>query len=160
MSVAIIWNEGKERNMPCFKDSDECDEILGGFFRKMSEAVANRDEEIVGIQNKLAEMNLIVKFVWRDPVLTVTLDFTSDPFGVYINNDTVVPTATFTLTSDVAHMFWHGQVNLAKALTTKKIVARGPLPKILRLLPVLKPLYTRYPLHLKEIGRADLVLSE
>ena len=146
--------------MPYFKDSNECDEILGGFFRRMSEAVANRDKVIVEIQNKLAEMNLIVKFVWRDPVLTVTLDFTKDPFAVYINDDDVTPTATFTLTADVAHKFWHGQVNLAKALTTKTIVARGPIPKILKLLPVLKPLYTRYPLHLKEIGRAELVLSE
>jgi len=146
--------------VPYFKDSNECDEILGGFFRRMSEAVANRDKVIVEIQNKLAEMNLIVKFVWRDPVLTVTLDFTKDPFAVYINDDDVTPTATFTLTADVAHKFWHGQVNLAKALTTKTIVARGPIPKILKLLPVLKPLYTRYPLHLKEIGRAELVLSE
>ena len=145
--------------MPYFKDSGECDEMLGGFFRKMSKGVADGDEELGQIQRKLAEINLIVKFVWRDPVLTVTLDFTQEPFGVHINDDAVTPTATFTLTSDVAHKFWHGQVNLAKALTTKTIVARGPIPKILKLLPVIKPLYTRYPLHLKEEGRPDLVLS-
>ena len=146
--------------MAYFKDSNECDQVLGGFFRKMAEAVVNGDEVIVGIQNKLAEINLIVKFVWREPELTVTLDFTQNPFAVYINNDTVTPTATFTLTADNAHKFWHGKINLAKALTTKTIVARGPIPKILKLLPVIKPLYTRYPLYLKEQGRADLVLSE
>jgi len=145
--------------MPYFKDSRECDELLGGFFRKTSKGVADGDEVLVHIQRKLAEINLIVKFVWRDPEITVTLDFTQEPFGVYINDDTVTPTATFTLTSDVAHKFWHGQVNLAKALTTKTIVARGPIPKILKLLPVIKPLYARYPLHLKEEGRPDLVLS-
>ena len=100
-----------------------------------------------------------MKFVWRDPVLTVTLDFTKDPFTVHINDETIAPTTTFTLTADVAHKFWHGQVNLAKALTTKAIVARGPIPKILKLLPAIKPLYTRYPLHLKEEGRADLALT-
>jgi len=146
--------------MPHFKDSNECDEILGGFFRKMREAVANEDEVLVGIQKKLTEINLIVKFVWRDPVLTLTLDFTQDPFTVLINDDTIAPTATFTLTADNGHKFWHGQINLAKALTSKTIVARGPIPKILKLLPVIKPLYIRYPLYLKEIGRADLVLSE
>lgn len=145
--------------MPVFKDSSECDKLLGGFFRRMSEAVANGDKVIVEIQNKLAEIDLIVKFVWRDPELTVTLDFTQDPFAVYINDDTVTPTVTFTLTADVAHRFWHGQVNLAKALTTKTIVARGPITKILKLLPVIKPLYTRYPAYLKEQGRADLVLT-
>lgn len=145
--------------MPYFIDSNECDKMLGGFFRKMSQGVADGDQELMEIQRKLAAIGLIVKFVWRDPVLTVTLDFTKNPFTVHINDDTITPTATFTLTADVAHKFWHGQVNLAKALTTKTIVARGPIPKILKLLPAIKPLYTRYPLHLKEEGRADLVLT-
>lgn len=146
--------------MSYFKDSDECDEILGGFFRQMAEEVKKGDEEIVAIQNKLAEIDLIVKFVWRDPVLTLTLDFTQDPFTIHVNDDEINPTATFTLTADNGHKFWHGQINLAKALTTKTIVARGPIPKILKLLPVIKPLYIRYPAYLKEKGRADLVLSE
>ena len=145
--------------MPYFKDSDECDKILGGFFRQLAEEVKKGDEEAVEIQNKLAEISLIVKFVWRDPVLTLTLDFTQDPFTVHINDDTIAATATFTLTADNGHKFWHGQINLAKALTTKTIVARGPIPKILKLLPVIKPLYTRYPAYLKEQGRADLVLT-
>jgi hypothetical protein len=145
--------------MSYFKDSQECDQILGGFFRKMSEGVAGKDPVLVGIQSKLAEMSLIVKFVWREPVLSLTLDFTKDPFGVYANDETIEPTATFTLTADNGHKFWHGQINLAKALTTKTIVARGPIPKILKLLPVIEPMYKRYPMYLKDIGRADLALS-
>ena len=145
--------------MAYFRDSQECDEILGGFFRKMSEGVAGKDQVLVEIQRKLAEMGLIVKFVWREPVLSLTLDFTKDPFGVYANDETINPTATFTLTADNGHKFWHGQINLAKALTTKTIVARGPIPKILKLLPVIEPMYKRYPMYLKEIGRADLALS-
>lgn len=145
--------------MAYFKDSQECDAMLGGFFRAMSEGVTRGDAELVRIQQKLAEIELIVKFVWREPELTVTLDFTRNPFGVYINDEGVSPTATFTLTADVAHKFWHGKVNLAKALTTKAIVARGPIPKILKLLPVIEPMYRRYPLYLKEKGRDDLVLT-
>jgi hypothetical protein len=145
--------------MSYFKDSQECDQILGGFFRKMSEGVTNKDEVLVGIQRKLAEMGLIVKFIWREPVLSLTLDFTKEPFGVYANDEAINPTATFTLTADNGHKFWHGQINLAKALTTKTIVARGPIPKILKLLPVIEPMYKRYPMYLKDIGRADLALS-
>ncbi len=145
--------------MSYFKDSQECDQILGGFFRKMSEGVAGKDPVLLEIQRKMAEMGLIVKFVWREPVLSLTLDFTKDPFGVYANDETINPTATFTLTADNGHKFWHGQINLAKALTTKTIVARGPIPKILKLLPVIEPLYKKYPAYLKEIGRADLALS-
>jgi hypothetical protein len=145
--------------MPYFKDAKECDDILGGFFRKMSEDLAGKDPVLVGIQSKLAGIDFIVKFVWSEPELTLTLDFTKDPFSVLINDVSVNPTATFTLSADTGHKFWHGQVNLAKALTTKAIVARGPLPKILKLLPVIVPLYERYPQYLRQIGRADLVLS-
>ena len=146
--------------MAYFRDSQECDAMLGGFFRAMSQEVTKGDKELMRIQEKLAEIDLIVKFVWREPVLTVTLDFTKNPFMVYINDSTVTPTATFTLTADEAHRFWHGKVNLAKALTTKAIVARGPIPKILKLLPVIQPMYRRYPLYLKEKGRDDLVLAK
>ena len=146
--------------MPFFKDAKECDEILGGFFRRMSEGVLKGDRELVEIQQKFAEIKLIVKFNLRDPEITMTLDFTKNPFTVNINDDTTIPTATFSLAVDVAHKFWHGQVNLAKALTTKTIVARGPIPKILKLMPTIKPLYRRYPMHLKQEGRADLVLGE
>ena len=145
--------------MAYFKDSQDCDQILGGFFRKMSEGVAGKDPVLLEIQRKMAEMGLIVKFVWREPVLSLTLDFTKDPFGVYADDETINPTATFTLTADNGHKFWHGQINLAKALTTKTIVARGPIPKILKLLPVIEPLYKKYPAYLKEIGRPDLALS-
>jgi hypothetical protein len=145
--------------MPYFKDAQECDDILGGFFRKMSEDLAGKDPVLVEIQSKLAGIDFIVKFVWSEPELALTLDFTQDPFKVYINDVSVNPTATFTLSADTGHKFWHGQVNLAKALTTKTIVARGPLSKILKLLPVITPLYERYPAYLKQIGRADLALS-
>jgi hypothetical protein len=145
--------------MPYFKDAQECDDILGGFFRKMSEDLAGKDPVLVGIQSKLAGIDFIVKFVWSEPELTLTLDFTKDPFSVLINDVSVNPTATFTLSADTGHKFWHGQVNLAKALTTKAIVARGPLSKILKLLPVIVPLYEMYPAYLKQIGRADLALS-
>jgi hypothetical protein len=145
--------------MAYFRDAQECDQILGNFFRKMSEGVAAKDPVLVGIQGKLAGMGLIVKFVWREPEMTLTLDFTKDPFGVYANDQTIEPTATFTLTADNGHRFWHGKINLAKALTTKTIVARGPIPKILKLLPVIEPMYKRYPAYLQDIGRADLVVS-
>ena len=91
--------------MPYYKDFDECDDIFGGFFRRMSELVTDGDEVLTGIQRKLAAINLIVKFVWRDPEMTLTLDFTKDPFTVRTNDDTITPTATFTLTTDVAHKF-------------------------------------------------------
>ena len=60
---------------------------------------------------------------------------------------------------DTAHEFWHGKIKLVKALTTKQIVAKGPIPKILKLLPIIEALYEEYPKYLEKIGRKDLILK-
>ena len=69
------------------------------------------------------------------------------------------PDVVMTMKADVAHAFWHGKVNLMAALSKKDIVAKGPIPKILKLLPAINPLYKIYPQLLKEKGYGDLVMK-
>ena len=145
--------------MAVFKDAAEMEEVMGGFFGKVSKMAAEGDPTMKSVYDALAKIDLIVKFVWKDPVLTLTLYATTDPLDVLVNDNSRNPVATFTLNGDTAHEFWHGKVNLAKALTTKKIVAKGPIPKILKLMPSIKPLYEAYPQYLNEIGRTDLALG-
>lgn len=145
--------------MATFKDADEMGEILGGFFEKVSRLAAEGDPTMKPVHDSMAKNNLILKFVWKDPELSLTLDATTDPMGVLLNDSSKDPVATFSLNGDTAHAFWHGKVNLPKAMTSKKIIVKGPIPKILKLLPAIKLLYSAYPEYLKEIGRADLVLK-
>ena len=145
--------------MSYFKDAKECEEILGGFFKMIFDKYRDKDEQAVKIIDALRDKGLVIKFVWKDPDMTIILSPTDDTFGVFINNDSIEPVATFFLTADTAHKFWHGKIKLAKALTTKQIVAKGPIPKILKLLPIIEPLYKEYPKHLEKIGRKDLVLK-
>jgi hypothetical protein len=56
------------------------------------------------------------------------------------------------MSADIAHKFWFGKVNLMAALTRKQMVAKGPIPKILKLLPAIKPTYEMYPKYLVESG--------
>jgi putative sterol carrier protein len=69
------------------------------------------------------------------------------------------PDVVMTMKADVAHAFWHGKVNLLDALAKKKIVATGPIPKILKLLPAVEPLYKVYPVLLREKGYDALVIK-
>ena len=64
-----------------------------------------------------------------------------------------------TMKADVSHAFWHGRVNLVAALAKKQIIATGPIPKILKLLPAIQPLYHTYPAMLNEKGFGALVLK-
>jgi hypothetical protein len=69
------------------------------------------------------------------------------------------PDVSMTMKADIAHAFWHGKVNLVAALAKKDIVAQGPIPKILKLLPAVEPLYKVYPALLREKGYPNLVLK-
>jgi hypothetical protein len=61
--------------------------------------------------------------------------------------------------ADVAHAFWHGKVNLLGAIAKRDIVVQGPLPKVLKLLPAVEPLYKVYPALLREKGYGSLVMK-
>ena len=58
--------------------------------------------------------------------------------------------------ADTAHRFWLGKVNVTVALARGQISARGPVAKILKLVPLVKPVQGRYEAQLEAAGRADL----
>jgi hypothetical protein len=83
-----------------------------------------------------------------------------DSFVDVIHGATAVkPDVVMTMKADVSHAFWHGKVNLVAALASRQIVATGPIPKILKLLPAVAPLYKIYPELLRKKGYPNLVLS-
>jgi hypothetical protein len=61
------------------------------------------------------------------------------------------------LTADTAHRFWLGKVNVTVALARGQITAKGPVAKILRLVPLVEPSFTRYEQMLRDAGRTDLL---
>ena len=136
--------------MAYFKDAVEFQKIIGGFF----------DGLIIdtNIKPKLLESGLIIQFQYKDPALTITIDCTKDPVVLSYNDMEKKPIVEMSMSSDIAHKFWHGKVNLVMALTRRQMVAKGPIPKILKLLPVIKPAYALYPEYLKKIGRAELIV--
>jgi len=56
------------------------------------------------------------------------------------------------LSGDTCHKFWLQEVSMPIALAKGLIKAKGPLPKVLKLLPLLKPAYESYPAIAKEHG--------
>ena len=56
--------------------------------------------------------------------------------------------------ADTAHRFWLGKVNVTVALARGEIKAKGPVAKILKLVPLTKPVFPRYKAQLEAEGRA------
>ena len=144
--------------MTVFKDYDDLHACMGRLYDE-----AKRDSRIAP---KIKDSHLVIQFRYEEPHATVTINAAAPPsqpnafFDVLWGDDTgLKPDVEMRMKADVAHQFWHGKINLMAALARRQIIAKGPIPKILKLLPAVEPMYEMYPRLLHEIGRDDLVLK-
>jgi hypothetical protein len=133
-----------------FQDAQEVYETIGKLFVELAE-----DEELAP---KFRKANTIVQYVYRDPdsVITVRLQ-EGQPGDVDFGETEMEPDVTMSMEADTAHRFWLGQVNVTVALARGQIKASGPVAKILKLVPLTKPVFPRYKAELEAAGRDDLV---
>lgn len=137
--------------MATFENSEKLKEVLGGFFQYLTTDEAMR--------KKLLESKMIMKFVYTDPPLSITIDLSGEN-PVFTFDDAVKKAEVeMSMKADTAHRFWFGKVNLVIALARREMVAKGPIPKLLKLLPVIKPAYDLYPKYLQEKGFSSYMLA-
>jgi putative sterol carrier protein len=136
--------------LPYFKDADEVYATIGKLFQDLA------DDEELG--PKFRKANTIVRYEFRNPdsVLTVRLQ-EGEPGDVDFGDSEMEPDVTMSMEADTAHRFWLGQVNVTVALARGQIKAKGPVAKILKLVPLTKPVFPRYVAQLEAQGREDLV---
>ncbi len=114
---------------------------------------------------KIAKAGIIIQFRYTQPDAITTVNAKDQPtqpgsFVDVIHGPTrLKPDVVMSMKADIAHAFWHGKVNLVSALARREITAQGPIPKILKLLPAVEPLYKQYPALLREKGMTDLVIE-
>ena len=143
--------------MGVFKDSKQFYATVG--------ALMERAKQDPKIGPKIAKAGIVIQFRYTDPEAVQTIDARGRPtqpgaFVDVINGPTDLrPDIVMTMKADTSHAFWHGKVNLIAALAKKEIVATGPIPKILKLLPAVEPMYKMYPALLKEKGYGNMVLK-
>ena len=133
--------------MGLFNDSDTFEKILGGFFKLMADTPV--------IADKLLASNLIIRFRYSEPDVVIVVDCSGDRLDVRPGDRETKEIVDMSMSADIAHKFWFGKVNLMAALTRKQMIAKGPIPKILKLLPAIKPSYAMYPKYLEENGYAE-----
>lgn len=130
--------------MPTFENSDQLKQVLGGFYQFIVDDP--------GMGPRLKESKLVLRFSYTEPNLSITVDLSKERPEITYNDLAKKPDVEMSMKADVAHRFWFGKVNLMIALARREMVAKGPIPKILKLLPVIKPAYVLYPKYLKEKG--------
>jgi len=120
--------------MAVFKDAEKMYEVLGGVFNFVLK------ETEFGA--KMKEYDVTYKFIMHEPEGFIWVSHDTVLTGKDADKDGVI---TMELSGDNAHKFWLKQLSLPVALATKKIKSKGPIPKVLKMLPYLKPIFAKYP---------------
>jgi putative sterol carrier protein len=133
-----------------FKDAQEVYDTIGKLFADLAD-----DEEL---SPQFRKANTIVQYDYREPDSTITVRLKEDEPGEVVFGETEMePEVVMSMEADTAHRFWLGRVNVTVALARGQIKAKGPVAKILKLVPLTKPIYPRYKALLEAQGRDDLV---
>jgi len=133
-----------------FKDADEVYAYIGRLFEELAE-----DDELAP---KFQKANTIVQYQYRKPESQITVKLVEGEDGqVDCGLTALEPEVVMTMEADTAHRFWLGKVNVTVALARGQMKAKGPVAKILKLVPLVKPVFPRYRSILEQAGREDLL---
>ena len=113
----------------------ETSEQLHSYISELFEEIATLPEA----QEALESLTLSVRFNYSMPDCVMTLTAANGEYTLSCDacND-VTPDVELTMTGDVAHRFWTGELNVMGAITTREIGINGSLGKIMRLTPLIK----------------------
>lgn len=136
--------------MAYFSDDREVYEFIGKLFANLA------DDDELG--PKFRKANTIVQYQYRNPESQITVKMIEgeDP-QVDLGQTTMDPEVVMSMEADTAHRFWLGKVNVTVALARGQMKAKGPVAKILKLVPLVKPVFPRYKAQLEQAGREDLL---
>jgi putative sterol carrier protein len=136
--------------MAYFKDADEVYATIGKLFEDLAE-----DDELAP---RFRQANTIVQYQYREPASQITVKLIEGEDGQVDCGETALEAeVVMTMDADTAHRFWLGQVNVTVALARGQMKAKGPVAKILKLVPLVKPVFPRYRQQLEDAGRRDLL---
>ncbi len=128
--------------MAVFESTEKMYEVLGELFETLLV------HDVVG--EKFKQQKVTIRFIMSDPKGEIWLL----PEGKVVCGvpEGVKEDISMSLSGDTAHNFWLKKITMPVALAKGLIKAKGPLPKVLKLLPLLNPAYEAYPEIAKKHG--------
>jgi putative sterol carrier protein len=141
----------KEDIVPTFQSPDEVYKTMGAFLDEITKAPDMRPKFTS------ADTSFLVHYT--DPPCRILVDCTQDPPVVTTDPPEDAPAEIrLGMSADDAHRFWQGKLNMTIALAKKQVQVAGPMAKMMKLLPALRPAFPRYVQFLEANGYGDKVL--
>jgi putative sterol carrier protein len=128
--------------MPVFKSKQVSEALFGDLWTKMIKETE--------FGSKLKEEDMSILFVVHEPEFTMHVDENGPRFGEAAQAKTA--TVTMAMSGDTVHKYWMEQLNITKALASRQIKAKGPVDKVLQILPLMELGQKLYPDCCKKFG--------
>ncbi len=141
-----------------YEDIDQLYEIYGRFM----DSVLTDPK----IGPKMSKAGIIIKFIYTDPDGEITIDLKNPPekpgyYGTYYLGPCELKEDVWSKqAADFSHSFWHGLENPIAGVARGKIRQGGKVTAMLKLLPVVRPAFARFPIVLEEMGYSDKVIKK
>jgi hypothetical protein len=136
--------------MPTFASDRDVYDTIGAFLEEVTKDPVLRP--------KFVASNTSFHVVYDDPASDMVVDCTQDPpvvtMGVGDAADTEIE---LRMTADDGHQFWLGKLNMTLALAKGKVKVKGPISKIMKLLPAMRPAFPKYRAFLETHGHGERV---
>jgi len=121
-------------------DKETAEKLFGELWTKMIKETE--------FGKKLKESGITILFEVNDPDVVMYVDENGPLFGKEAKEKT--PVVTMKMSGDTVHKYWLKKLNIPKALAMRQIKAKGPVNKVLQILPLLKPGQELYPQYCKQ----------
>lgn len=122
--------------MSYFHDASEVYRYIGGVFR-----LAGEHPEVGPC---LRSGNLILRVEYTDPAAIITVVMKDPAVEVIEGECDIEPDVRMFMSADNANKYWRGEYNVAVGLAKGQVKAKGPVTKILKLIPITKPVFPLY----------------
>jgi len=119
-----------------FSTAEEVYKYLGGVFR-----AAN---EVEGVGDELRASDIVLRLDYSAPAASITVVLKQPAIEVIEGDSELTPDVRMSMSADNGNKFWRGEYNVAVGLAKGQVKAKGPVSKILKLIPVAKPVFPIY----------------
>jgi putative sterol carrier protein len=121
--------------MGTFSSPQEVYDTVGAFLAELA-----LDSEV---RPKFVSANTSFHVIYSDPECEMVMDCTTDPPTVTCGEPRESE-ITLVMSADDGHRFWLGELNMAIALAKGRVKVRGPVSKVMKLLPAMRPAFPKY----------------
>jgi hypothetical protein len=130
-----------------FTDAQQVYDTIGAFLEQIT-----KDEDL---RPKFVAADTSFHVIYSDPDCDMLVDCTIDPPVVTMAPGEVKSEIELAMAADDGHQFWLGNLNMALALAKNKVKVKGPISKIMKLLPAMRPAFPKYKAFIAERGGVE-----